>query len=71
MAKKKKLTVKKDRKPRFQKVKSFFGNRQTQTIIGLFIVVFSIFLFFSFISYLFNWQDDQSQLAQFSNKKTP
>ncbi len=70
MAKKKKLTVKKDRKPRFQKVKSFFGNRQTQTIIGLFIVVFSIFLFFSFISYLFNWQDDQSQLAQFSNKKT-
>ncbi len=69
MAKRKKLTVKKNRVSRFQKVKSFFGNRQTQTIIGLFIVVFSVFLFTSFLSYLFNWQDDQSQLDQFSNKK--
>ena len=70
MAKKKKTTSKTASKPRFQKTKSFFGNRQTQTIIGLFIILFSFFLIISFISYLFNWQQDQSQLANFSDKKT-
>lgn len=69
MAKKKKTTIKTPRKPRFQKTKTFFENRQTQTILGLFIMLFAIFLFVSFISYLFNWQDDQSQLEDFTNKK--
>ncbi len=68
MAKKTKTTVKAETKPRFQKTKSFFGNRQTQTILGLFVMLFSIFLVISFISYLFNWQDDQSQLSNFINK---
>ncbi|SNR50430.1 DNA segregation ATPase FtsK/SpoIIIE, S-DNA-T family [Lutibacter agarilyticus] len=69
MAKKKKTTTKTPKAPRFQKIKAFFGNRQTQTILGLFIMLFAIFLLVSFISYLFNWQDDQSQLEDFSNKK--
>jgi len=68
MAKKKITTNKNSSKPRFQKTKSFFGNRQTQTIIGLFIVLFSFFLLVSFISYLFNWQQDQSQLSNFTDK---
>jgi len=68
MAKKKKAITKTPRKPRFQRLKSFFGNRQTQTILGLFISLFAIFLFISFISYLFNWQEDQSQLEKFTNK---
>mgnify|MGYP001031330403 CR=1 FL=1 len=68
MAKKKITTKKNSSKPRFQKTKSFFGNRQTQTIIGLFIVLFSFFLLVSFISYLFNWQQDQSQLSNFTDK---
>jgi S-DNA-T family DNA segregation ATPase FtsK/SpoIIIE len=68
MAKKKKTITKTESKQRFQKTKSFFGNRQTQTIIGLFIVLFSIFLLTSFISYLFNWQQDQSQLTNFTAK---
>ena len=68
MAKKKKKSSRASRKPRFQKTKSFFGNRQTQTIIGLFVIVISIFLVSSFISYLFNWQVDQSQLAAFEDK---
>tara|TARA_R110001583_G_scaffold412_2_gene3781 strand:+ start:23862 stop:26249 length:2388 start_codon:yes stop_codon:yes gene_type:complete len=67
MAKKKTIT-KKVAKPRFQKIKLFFGSQQTQTILGLFITLFSIFLFASFISYLFNWQQDQSQLSNFTNK---
>ncbi len=68
MAKKKKTTTKPNSKHRFQKTKSFFGSRQTQTIIGLFITLFAIFLFSSFLSYLFNWQQDQSQLSDFADK---
>jgi len=68
MAKKKKTVTKKERKPLFKGIKSFFGNRQTQTIIGAFIVLFAVFLIISFFSYFFNWQEDQSQLADFSNK---
>ncbi|SFS76874.1 FtsK/SpoIIIE family DNA translocase [Lutibacter maritimus] len=69
MAKKAKTTNKTTDKQRFQKIKSFFGNRQTQTILGAFLVLFSIFLLSSFISYLFNWQQDQSQLDSFTDKK--
>jgi S-DNA-T family DNA segregation ATPase FtsK/SpoIIIE len=68
MAKDKTITPKTPKKPRFQKLKLFFANRQTQTIFGLFVMAFSIFLFISFISYLFNWQEDQSQLVKFTNK---
>jgi S-DNA-T family DNA segregation ATPase FtsK/SpoIIIE len=69
MAKNKTTTPKTPRPPRFQKIKLFFGNRQTQTIIGLFVMLFSIFLLSSFISYLFNWQEDQSQLSNFTDQK--
>ncbi|MCF6181987.1 DNA translocase FtsK [Lutibacter sp.] len=68
MAKKKKTIKKSASKPRFQKSKAFFRNKQTHTVFGLFVVVFAVFLFFSIISYLFNWQQDQSQLAFFTNK---
>ncbi|AMC09869.1 cell division protein FtsK [Lutibacter profundi] len=68
MAKKKKTSTKKIIKPRFQKTKSFFGNQQTQTIIGVFVILFAIFLLISFISYFFNWQEDQSQLSNFTDK---
>lgn len=70
MAKKTSSTPKSPSKPRFQKIKSFFGNRQTQTIIGAFIALFGVFLLISFVSYLFNWQQDQSQLANFTDKDT-
>jgi S-DNA-T family DNA segregation ATPase FtsK/SpoIIIE len=68
MAKKKKTIKKTPSKPRFQKTKKFFGSRQTHTVFGLFVVIFAVFLFFSIISYFFNWQQDQSQLALFTNK---
>jgi len=71
MAKSKTTTPKKPKKPRFQKIKYFFENRLTQTVLGWFIMVFSVFLLASFISYLFNWQDDQSQLSNFTNKNIP
>ncbi|MCK5814513.1 MAG: DNA translocase FtsK 4TM domain-containing protein [Flavobacteriaceae bacterium] len=69
MAKKKKATKPTPPKePRFEKLKKFFSNRQTQTITGLFLMVFSLFLFIAFISYLFTWKIDQSEINQFSNK---
>jgi len=69
MVKKKKATKTSTvKKPRFQKMKSFFSNRQTKTIIGLFFVLFAIFLFVAFISYLFNWKIDQSEITEFSNR---
>ena len=69
----KKTTTTKTTKPKtskIQKIKIFFGNRQTQTILGVFIAFFAIFLLISFVSYLFNWQEDQSQLSAFANKNT-
>lgn len=51
-----------------KKVQSFFSSRQTQTIFGLFLMVLAIFLIASFTSYLFNWQSDQSQLNEFTDK---
>ena len=71
MAKNNKTTVKTPKKPRFQGIKSFFENRLTQTILGLFLMLFAFFLVVSFISYLFNWQEDQSQLSDFSDKGVP
>ena len=68
MAKKKKSLPKTNSKPRSGKIKSFFGSRQTQTIFGSFILLFAVFLFISFLSYLFNWQEDQSQLYNFADK---
>jgi len=68
MAKNKTTSPKTPKKPRFQKTKLFLESRQTQTIFGLFLMAFSIFLFASFISYLFTWQEDQSQIARFTDK---
>ncbi|MBE0424933.1 MAG: DNA translocase FtsK 4TM domain-containing protein, partial [Lutibacter sp.] len=68
MAKTTKSTVKTPRKPRFQGIKSFFENRLTQTIFGLFLMLFAIFLAVSFSSFLVNGQDDQSQLSNFADK---
>ncbi|MDO9036927.1 MAG: DNA translocase FtsK [Lutibacter sp.] len=68
MAKTDKSTVKRPRKPRFQGIKSFFENRLTQTILGLFLMLFAIFLATSFSSYLVNGPDDQSQLSNFADK---
>ncbi|CAI8315550.1 MAG: DNA translocase SpoIIIE [Flavobacterium sp. SCGC AAA160-P02] len=47
---------------------TFFRSRQTQTVIGSFLILFSIFLFVAFVSFFFNWQEDQSIIGQFSNK---
>ncbi|WP_271406097.1 DNA translocase FtsK [Tenacibaculum soleae] len=72
MAKKKTITKKKQpNNNSFKKITSFLSNKHNQTILGAFLVLFSIFLTVAFISFFFSWQDDQSTLSQFSNKAIP
>ena len=72
MAKKTKTSTKnksKTKKP--NPIITFFKNRQTQTIIGSFLILFSLFLLVAFISFFFSWEDDQSIVGEFSNKTVP
>jgi S-DNA-T family DNA segregation ATPase FtsK/SpoIIIE len=47
---------------------SFFKTRQAQTILGFFLVLFSLFLCIAFISFFFSWQEDQSDLNKLADK---
>lgn len=47
---------------------SFLKSRQAQTILGAFLVLFSLFLCIAFISFFFSWQEDQSGLNQLADK---
>lgn len=42
---------------------SFKASKRTKIIFGSFLLLFSVGLFVSFISYFFNWQADQSMLG--------
>jgi S-DNA-T family DNA segregation ATPase FtsK/SpoIIIE len=69
MARKAKVTKQKtEKEPGFQKAKAFLNNRQTHTVFGLFLVLFSVFLVIAFFSFFFSWQADQSTLSQFTDK---
>ena len=46
----------------------FFKTKQSQTILGSFFILFAVFLLIAFISFFFNWQEDQSTLTQFTDK---
>lgn len=64
MAKKKTTSSKKTKTPR--KKISFTLSRQQKIVIGSVLFFLSLALFFSFVSYLFTWQADQSTLGDFS-----
>lgn len=69
MAKKTKTSTKKKSKPtKPNPIVTFFKSRQTQTIIGSFLLLFSLFLLVAFISFFFSWQEDHSIVGQFSDK---
>ncbi|MFS4491662.1 DNA translocase FtsK 4TM domain-containing protein [Maribacter sp. 2308TA10-17] len=64
MAKKAKKTKAKPTK----KPKSYKLSKQNKIILGSLLMLLSIALFFSFISFYFNWQDDQSALSEFNDR---
>ena len=67
----KKATNKKTLKSKSEKktsIFSFLKTRQSQTIIGSFLILLSLFLTIAFISFFFNWQEDQSTLTKLVDK---
>lgn len=67
MAKKTKATTKK-KNSFFSNIGAFFKSRQTQTIIGVFFILFAVFLLIAFISFFFTWQEDHSSIGQFTDR---
>jgi S-DNA-T family DNA segregation ATPase FtsK/SpoIIIE len=51
-----------------KKTGSFKLSKQNKIILGSLIMLFSIALFLSFISFYFTWKDDQSLLVEFANR---
>ncbi|WP_298767406.1 DNA translocase FtsK [uncultured Polaribacter sp.] len=47
---------------------AFLKTKQAKTIFGFFLMSFAFFLGIAFISFFFNWQEDQSTLTQLGNK---
>ncbi|SNZ00139.1 DNA translocase FtsK [Flagellimonas pacifica] len=43
-------------------------SKQNKIILGSLLIVLSIALFFSFMSYYFTWQEDQSMLSEFKDR---
>jgi DNA segregation ATPase FtsK/SpoIIIE, S-DNA-T family len=44
----------------FKAIIGFFGNRQFHQVMGLFIIIIALYLFFSFFSYFFTWKADDT-----------
>ena len=65
MAKKKAKTKKTAKKSRNFSLKL---NRQQKVVLGSFLMLFGLALIVAFISFLFNWQADQSVLNEFANR---
>ena len=70
MANTKKSTSDNNKSTFFKKTSAFFESRKTQTIIGSFLFLISIFLISSFISFFTNrnWEKDQSQFNFFNDR---
>ncbi len=64
MAKKRRKSKSTSSKKRF----SLRLSKQNKVILGSLLIVLSIALFFSFISFYFTWQEDQSALSQFADR---
>ena len=64
MAKRQKKTT----KTKKENPNSFFKNKQTHLGFGVFFVLFSFWLFGAFYSFFSHWSQDQSQLADFTDR---
>lgn len=64
----KKRTTSKAKPTTAKKKVSFKLSKQNKIILGSLLIVLSIALFFSFMSFYFTWQDDQSMLSEFANR---
>ncbi len=63
--------AKKARKPKPKTNKKGFSlrlSKQNKIILGSLLILLSMALFFSFVSFYFTWQDDQSLLTEFADR---
>jgi len=63
--------AKKARKPKPKTKKKGFSlrlSKQNKIILGSLLILLSMALFFSFVSFYFTWQDDQSLLTEFADR---
>ena len=51
-----------------KKKNPFRISKQNKIILGSLLILFSIALFFSFVSFYFTWEHDQSMLTEFKNR---
>ncbi|MFD0963865.1 FtsK/SpoIIIE family DNA translocase [Pseudofulvibacter geojedonensis] len=65
MAKKKSTKTKKKSLPKF-KIPSFTLSKQQETILGSFLFLLGVLLLISFISFLFTWKEDISEINNLS-----
>lgn len=64
----KKASTKKSSSPKFKKA-SFKLTRHQKVLFGSFLMLLGLALIISFISFLFNWQADQSVLQEMGNRE--
>ena len=65
MAKKKKTSPKKSKLPKFT-LSNTTLNKQQKTILGSFLFLLGLFMCIAFVSYLFSWKADQSEIGYLS-----
>ena len=65
MAKKKKTSTKKSKLPKFTLPNTTL-NKQQKTILGSFLFLIGILMCIAFVSYLFTWKADQSEIGHLS-----
>ncbi len=71
---KQKQNTETDKKLKFSKLKQIFTNEKSKILFGLFLLMFTIYLFAAFIAFLFTWKEDVSAfqlgLPDFFSKDT-
>jgi len=67
---KKKISIKKESLQKEEKISifSFLKTRQAKTLFSIFLMLFAVFVCIAFISFFFNWQEDQSTLNYLTDK---
>jgi len=69
MAKKKKTSPKKSKLPKFSLPNTTL-NKQQKTILGSFLFLLGLLMCIAFVSYLFSWKADQSEIGHLSRSST-
>jgi S-DNA-T family DNA segregation ATPase FtsK/SpoIIIE len=62
------MAKKKRKSSASRKRKTPFLSKQNKVILGSLLILLSLALFFSFVSFYYTWQDDQSLLTEFANR---